>query len=82
MDHEAHPSQIIEASSQYNYYKYGWMQEPEPTSAMNIAAFLTLLVLVAATGYLLAGTKLLKFIRFFLTKKQYKKLNISLKPDL
>lgn len=57
------------------------MQEAEPTSAMNIAAFMTLLAIVAAIGYLLAGTKLLKFIQFFITKKQYKRLNMNLKPE-
>lgn len=58
------------------------MQEAEPTSAMNISVFCTLIALVLLIGYLLTGTKLLKFIKFFLTKKQYKRLNISLKPDL
>lgn len=76
-----HPSKVIEATNQANYYKYGWMQEAEPTSAMNIAAFMTLLAIVAAIGYLLAGTKLLKFIQFFITKKQYKRLNMNLKPE-
>ena len=45
------------------------MQEAEPTSAMNIVAFLILLAMIGATGYLLAGTKLLKFIQFFIMKK-------------
>ena len=49
---------------------------------MNIAAFLTLLAVALAIGYLVTGTKLLKFIQFFLTKKQYKRLNMSLKPEL
>ena len=58
------------------------MQEVESTSAMNIGAFTALFALIAATGYLLAGTKLLKFIQFFLTRKHYKRLNMRLMPDL
>ena len=53
----------------------------EPTSAMNIVSFLTLIMLLAAIGYLLAGTKLLKFIQFFLTKKQYKRIKMTLKAE-
>ncbi len=75
---ELHPSQIIEASSEANYYKYGWMEDAETTSPINYTAIGSIAALIAICTYLLAGTKLLKFIQFFLLKKQYKHLSLKI----
>ena len=77
-EQELHPSQIIEASSQVNYYKYGWMANVEPTSALNYTALASLAALIAICVYLLVCTKLLRFIQFFLLQKQYKRLNLKI----
>ena len=44
---------------------------------MNYAAMVTFLAIIAVCVYLLAGTKLVRFIQFFLTKKHYKRLTIK-----
>ena len=76
---KTHPSQILDAAFQSNYYEYPWMQKAEATSAMNFAAFGALAALILVCAYLLAGTKLLKFIQFFLTQKHYKRLQMNVR---
>ena len=53
------------------------MQDPEGASAMNYAAMITFVAIIAVCVYLLVGTKLVRFIQFFLTKKHYKRLTIK-----
>ena len=67
----------------WHYYNYGWMSKTESPSVTNYVAIGTLAVVLVALVYLLAGTKLVKFIQFFLTKKNYKRLDIkvSQKPS-
>ena len=44
---------------------------------MNYAAMITFVAIIAVCVYLLVGTKLVRFIQFFLTKKHYKRLTIK-----
>ena len=73
-----HPAEVADLSSEVNYYKYPWMDDGGELSAINWALLGTFAVIIAVCVYLLAGTKLVKFIQFFLAKKQYKRLKISI----
>lgn len=73
-----HPAEIVDLSSEVNYFTYPWMEEGGGLSAMNWVLLSTFAVIIAVCVYLLAGTKLVKFIQFFLAKKQYKRLEISI----
>ena len=44
---------------------------------MNYAAMITFVAIIAVCVYLLVGTKLVRFIQFFLTKKHYRRLTIK-----
>ena len=53
------------------------MRDPEGASAMKYGAMITFVAIIAVCVYLLVGTKLVRFIQFFLTKKHYKRLTIK-----
>ena len=74
---EQHPSQVLDVNDNFNYYKYGWMKESEQASVSNYVAFGAIIGLSISCIYFFAGTKLLRFIQFFLLKKKYEKLNIK-----
>jgi hypothetical protein len=58
------------------------MQDPDQMSATNWAVLGSFAGVIAVLIYLFTGTKLVKFIQFFLTKKQYKRLKFSIStPD-
>ena len=57
------------------------MKESEQVSTVNYVALGSLIVIIAACIYFIVGTKLVKFIQFFLTRKDYEKLNITIKPE-
>lgn len=79
VDLEEHPSQVININGQYNYFTYSWMVEADEASAKNYAALGGLSAIIAVCAYLTLGTKLVKFIQFFVTRKQYKRLDYAIK---
>ena len=76
-----HPSQAVDVESEYNYYQYSWMKDPEEVSTLNKVALASLAGLIAVCIVLLVATKLLRFIQFFIAKKQYAQIDISVVPD-
>ena len=71
---------MLDINEDFNYYRYSWMTEPEQVSTTNYMVLGTLAAIIAVIVYFIVGTKLVKFIQFFLTKKQYRKLSIKIKP--
>ena len=57
------------------------MEDTESTSVLNYSALGSMAALIVICAYLLAGTKLLKFIQFFMLKKQYKHLEMRISPS-
>ena len=80
-ENELHPSQVLDINEGINYYTYGWMQAPESATTENYLAFGSILLLIAVTLYFIIGTKLVKFIQFFLTQKHYSKLAIKVRIE-
>ena len=72
-----HPSQVLDPNLPDNFYRYGWVAPSDTVSATNYAVFGSFAAVIAASIYLVAGTKLVKFIQFFLTKRHYAHLTIS-----
>lgn len=52
------------------------VQDADSVSVANYAAFGSLLLLIAVIVYILTGTKLVKFVQFFITRKDYSNLEI------
>lgn len=80
-ENELHPSQVLDINEGINYYTYGWMQTPESATTENYLAFGSILLLIAVTLYFIIGTKLVKFIQFFLTQKHYSNLAIKVRIE-
>ena len=80
---EKHPSEVLDVNDDFNYYKYGWMKESSEANQENYAVFGTINGLSVAIVYFFAGTKLLRFLQFFLLKKKYEGLTfkVSLAPE-
>ena len=80
-ENELHPSQVLDINEGINYYTYGWMQDPMSATAANYIAFGSILLLIAVILYFIIGTKLVKFIQFFITKKHYSNLAIKVRIE-
>ena len=80
-ENELHPSQVLDINEGINYYTYGWMQDPASATAANYVAFGSILLLIAVTLYFIIGTKLVKFIQFFITQKHYSNLAIKVRIE-
>ena len=74
---ERHPSEVLDVNDNFNYYKYGWMEESQEASFSNYVALGSIIGLLVSCIYFFIGTKLLRFIQFFLLKKKYEKLTIK-----
>ena len=69
---EGHPSQVINIEGTYNYYTYSWMVpegESETVTVENWAWLGAIAGLFAVLLLLVASTRLVKFLQFFLAKK-------------
>ena len=84
-ENELHPSQVLDINEGINYYTYSWMLddgESPPITATNYIAFGSILLIIAVTLYFILGTKLVKFIQFFVTKKHYSNLGIKVRMEV
>ena len=79
-DLKAHPSSSFNINGDYNYFTYGWMREAEESPAKNWQLLGALCAIIAVCALLLICTKLVKFVQFFIAKKQYKRINVTIKP--
>ena len=82
-ENELHPSQVLDINEGINYYTYSWMlvDDGESLTATNYIAFGSILLIIAVTLYFILGTKLVKFIQFFVTKKHYSNLGIKVRME-
>lgn len=77
-DDQRHPSEILDLNNHKNYYKYGWMGHNDQEVTLNINTVLCGLLAVSLLSfYLIAGTKLLRFLQFFLVEKRFTQLSFS-----
>ena len=68
---------MLDINDNFNYYEYGWMNESEGASVANYVALGSLIGLLGVCVYFVAGTRLLRFIQFFLINKHYANLTIK-----
>ena len=69
---------MIDPNDPRNFYNYNWTSLEENLAALNWVMLSTLGILVIASVILLAKTKMLKFITFFLTGQVYKNMQLNM----
>ena len=69
---------MIDPNDPRNYYNYNWTSLEENLAALNWVMLSSLGILVIASVILLAKTKMLKFITFFLTGQVYKNMQLNM----
>ena len=74
----AHPAQIVDPNDPANYFNYSWTTTDETMSYLNwilVGLFAALLVFTLGV---MARTRALKFVQFFLTGQAYRNVKLDL----
>ena len=69
---------MIDPNDPRNYYNYNWTSMDEKIGALNWIMLSTLGFVLIASVILLARTRMLKFITFFLTGQVYKNMQLNM----